>query len=503
MQRERELEERERHLLRLPAPLEQREQPPVVLDRLVERPRQACLVARAGEVRNRLHLVFGREPVVREQAEHLSLSPLVLALEPVGGGAVQRASSIGEQRAICGLLDQRVLEAVLGKRPAPGRSQEVESLELVERVFGSVSLDHCLEQREPELPPERGCGGQHVVVLGRKAVDAGEDDAFDGWRNLDGDVVVEPPQAIRANERVRIDERVDDLFQVERIAFGRFEHPLLEISGERSGSHDGVQKLALGVSRQAHERDLGKQVRHVAGCELPDPPGRMVALVPLGDDEQHGSALADRERGARRAGRRSRRPSGGPRGGSRAGGVRRASRGAPRRLRMCGIAAPPATGPRGDPLHPVPASVPAARRGTGRSRTRARRTDRRLTARSTYANAKLGIVHRRAEPLAQEVAERPVRQRLAVRDAATFEPEPVVRPTGFGQEAALADTGLAHDDEQAAASRLDPRERTRERRVSSRSRPTSGVSTPTTPRCLIASARAWTGRCATTGSAFP
>ena len=84
MQRERELEEDERHLLALAALLEEREKRAVVLDRLVERVLQARLVARAQEVVRGLGLVRGREPVVREQAERLDVALGVALLEPFG-----------------------------------------------------------------------------------------------------------------------------------------------------------------------------------------------------------------------------------------------------------------------------------------------------------------------------------------------------------------------------------------------------------------------------------
>ena len=75
------------------------------------------------------------------------------------------------------------------------------------------------------------------------------------------------------------------------------------------------------------------------------------------------------------------------------------------------------------------------------------------------ADPELRVVHRRAEPLAKEIPEGPVRQRLAVRHAPAFEPEPLVLGAGIGQQAALPDSGLARDDEHAAAAGNDPGER--------------------------------------------
>ena len=76
VQGERELEEDERDLLALAAPLEQRQQVAVVVDRLVERVLVPRLVAGPQQVVDGLLLVLGREPVVREQAEHLVVAVL-------------------------------------------------------------------------------------------------------------------------------------------------------------------------------------------------------------------------------------------------------------------------------------------------------------------------------------------------------------------------------------------------------------------------------------------
>src|SRR6266542_6105097 len=99
-----------------------------MLDRLVERVLLPRPVARAQEVVDRLVLVLGGQPVMREQAQHLRLVAAVALLEPLGGPAVQPRPRRREQRAIGGLLDQRVPEAVLRLRPAPALLEEPEPL---------------------------------------------------------------------------------------------------------------------------------------------------------------------------------------------------------------------------------------------------------------------------------------------------------------------------------------------------------------------------------------
>jgi hypothetical protein len=71
--------------------------------------------------------------------------------------------------------------------------------------------------------------------------------------------------------------------------------------------------------------------------------------------------------------------------------------------------------------------------------------------------AQLGVVERDAEPVSQQLAERPVRHRFAVRRAATFQPQQRPHTLGvrecfaqLGDEAALADAGLAGDEHDTA-----------------------------------------------------
>ena len=69
VQRERELEQHQRHRLPLAAALQQRQQLAVVADRLVERVLLTRAVAGARQVVDRLVLVVGGQPVVGEHAE--------------------------------------------------------------------------------------------------------------------------------------------------------------------------------------------------------------------------------------------------------------------------------------------------------------------------------------------------------------------------------------------------------------------------------------------------
>src|SRR4051794_780653 len=71
------------------------------------------------------------------------------------------------------------------------------------------------------------------------------------------------------------------------------------------------------------------------------------------------------------------------------------------------------------------------------------------------ANAELGLLGSGADPFAaQQVAERPVRQRLAVRDATALEPRapfPLRELAQLVEEPGLADAGVSRDDEDTSA----------------------------------------------------
>jgi hypothetical protein len=93
-----------------------------VPDRLVERVLLAGAIAGRREVRDGLLLVGRAEPVMREQPGDLVLAAGVALLEPLGRHAVHPLPVLLDERSVGRLLDQRVLEAILGLRPAAALS---------------------------------------------------------------------------------------------------------------------------------------------------------------------------------------------------------------------------------------------------------------------------------------------------------------------------------------------------------------------------------------------
>ena len=421
VQRERQLEAHERHLLRLAALLEQRQQHAVVADRLVERVLLPRLVARAHQVVDRLVLVLRREPVVGEQRERV-VGRVGAALEPDRRLAMQAPPLAADDRAVDGLLDQDVLEAKLGLRPAAALAQQVEPLQLAERLAQLLlAAGDAGEQREAEVAAEHRRRGQRLAALGGEAVDAREDHLLDRRRHVDRDVVVEAPAGRGQLQRAGVDERAHELLEEERVALGLREQPPLEVGGQRALADERQQQLALGVAGERLELDRVQPVRQLPRGLLAHRPRGVVGVGALRDDQQDGRVLGHRQQLLGQLQRRL------------VGPVdvfehehdralrRRASRAGGGRPRRCGTAAPPAR----------------ARRGARGTRARGQAEQRRevrvvvvgalageLVERAAQREprAQLGVVEAEAEPVAQQVAERPVLHRLAVGDAAAFEP---------------------------------------------------------------------------------
>src|SRR4051794_13977950 len=181
--------------------------------------------------------------MVRELAGDLVLRSRVALLEPLRGLAVEAVAILRDEGAVRGLLDQDVLEAELRLRPTAAFSEEVEPLELHERVPRASVADHRVEQRETELPPEHGSGRERVVRRRVEAVDAREDHLLDRRRDLHLDRVVEAPALLAVHERAGVDEGADELLQEERVALRRLDDAALHLLRERSLADERVEEL--------------------------------------------------------------------------------------------------------------------------------------------------------------------------------------------------------------------------------------------------------------------
>ena len=425
VQRERELEQHERDLLALAAPLEDRQQLAVVRDRLVERVLLARPVAGAREVRDRLVLVLGAEPVVREQAGDLVLAAGVRLLEPLGGLAVQ---TVARPRATSVRYAASWISACLKRnsgsghrRPSRTRSSRCSSVSAIADLAGSRPATPSSSGRPNCRPSTDAAISASCAVGSRRSMRARITFSTVGGIST-GDLVVEPPAAlVVVHERARVGERAHELLQEERVALGRLEDPLLDVGRQRAGADERVQELAAGVARQRVERELARAVRQLAAHVLLQPPRAVVALGPRGDDEQQGRRVGVAGQPLQELERRGVGPvqvldrdrDGAVGGEAREQGAHHLERavleGLGRELREAGLDVG---------LQREPEQRAEVRVDVGRALAE-QLVD--LPA-ERDAHPELGLVGQDAEPRAQQVPERPVRHRLAVGDAAALEP---------------------------------------------------------------------------------
>ena len=268
MERDRELQEDERDLPVGAAALEQREQRPVVPDRGVQRPFEAGAVAGPRQVEHRLVLRVPGERMVREQAEHLVAVLGVPLLEPAHRLAVELLAVGGEQRPVRGLLDQRVLEPVLGLGPAASLADQVDALELRSATPGAT-------RRRPSRPRAaavRTAGRGRTPPSGRRdrraasrSIRARITFSTVGGITISASWSKRQPSSF-ANEHARLGERADELLEVERVALGSFQDLLFEVRRKRALAEQRDEELAVGVARQGPERELADRCGYCAAA---------------------------------------------------------------------------------------------------------------------------------------------------------------------------------------------------------------------------------------------
>ena len=347
-------------------------------------------------------------------------------------------------------------------------AHQIQPHQVVQRPTHDVRFgpDHGLEQRQPELPAEDRRGHQRLPGAGIQPVDARQDDLLDRGRHLERRVVDEAPTLVVVHHRTGIHERPDQLLQEERIALGGFEDPALHVGGQRVVADERVQQLAAGVARQRFQRHIRDPVRELAGDVLLHAPPRVIALQPGRQDQQERHGLGVREQPLEQLQRRRVGPvqvlehdGHGP--------VLRETRDQLADdlerpiLQRLGRELRETFGRIG--LERQPEQGRQVRRELGRARA-----ERPLDHPAERdADPQLRLVREDADPGPQEVAERPVRQGLSVRDAPALQPqraavlrrtrvEPVVQ---LGQQPRLADPRLAGDEEDAARAREDAGDR--------------------------------------------
>ena len=193
--------------------------------------------------------------VVRENGRVLVFRAVVLD-HPVGERRVQTPSArLGDAR-VRDLARQRVLHRVLGlageRRPATA-ANEVALLEQVEvRPFAFDQVDH---RSFPERPTDDRRGLQRRLLDRGKPIHPGGDDGMDRIRNREPfRDVSDLPTAVPTFERARLDESTHELLEEKRgsLRFCDHERPQLV---RRLPREQLAQHLARNLARQGLEPD--------------------------------------------------------------------------------------------------------------------------------------------------------------------------------------------------------------------------------------------------------
>jgi hypothetical protein len=295
MERERQLEQDERHLLLGAASFQQRQQLPVVADRLVECVFLAGPVACPGEIVERPVLVACGEPVVGEQPERIAQVICLAVLQPFGGAPVQPGACRRDERPVGDLLDQHMLEAVLRLRPPALCADQVGTLQFMQYARNLAVPEHALQQGQAEPPPQRRRGRDDAPALRVQPVESREHHLLHRLRDLHLSLLVETPAAALRHHCAGVHERAHQFLQEERISLRDLEHAAFELGRKRALPHQSVQQLALRLARQRLEGQLAHQMRVLARSELLQAPRGEIPLTALGHRQQQRRALSEGE----------------------------------------------------------------------------------------------------------------------------------------------------------------------------------------------------------------
>ena len=376
-----------------------------------------------------------------------------------------------------------MLEPVLRLRPAAALAHEVEPLQLAQRVAGARS-----SPAHPRAAAGRTAGRAPTAAVSdvvARPGRAGRSRARITFSTVGGTsiarLVVEPPAASSVAARARRRRRASGRAPRGRTGCPRpsLEHALLELGRQRPRADERVRAARARRRRTAPPaRARACRCGNSRGRMLAQRPRRVVALRPLREHEQ--------DRGAPRS-----RPSSRSASCSEVGSAQcrsssathdRAVLGQPREQLADDLERAV--------LQRLGRELGEARARLGLEREPEQRAEVRVDLvgarspnscssrrRSADAHAQLGLVGADAEPLAQQVAERPVRHRLAVGDAPALEPagvgpsrrSPTARSSARSR--LLPIPGSPRDEQDpAAARRQSARALRRRRRARARGR---------------------------------
>jgi hypothetical protein len=263
----------------------------VVLERLFLGVDPARHVARFQEVVRRPLGLVSLGEVTAEDSVRLGRIFDCELLEGIADAAVQRATSALGQAGVRSLLDEPMPETVFRRRPPPLLDDELEPLELRQRLPQLLLRCHSFQQRQPESAADHR-GNADDLLRGRaQPVEPGLQRLLDEHRNPElGDADCQLVAPVLASKGTALDEVAQRLLEEERVAAGPVEKEVRDACG-KLGVHDR-ERL---VPSQRTELELAVAVRITLPGELAELPGAVLALGSVEEDERDRLFLGERE----------------------------------------------------------------------------------------------------------------------------------------------------------------------------------------------------------------
>ncbi len=138
-------------------------------------------------------------------------------------GTGMETRSLGLEESVVGdILGERMLEEVLEVGLVRSLADEVGALEIRQGRIELIGRGrHLPDDVVEELPSDDRCFLEHAPPAGLETIDPGRDHAADRRRHICVDEAArDAPAAVGFDECARLDQRVDDLLEVEGIAVG-------------------------------------------------------------------------------------------------------------------------------------------------------------------------------------------------------------------------------------------------------------------------------------------
>src|SRR5919106_5061314 len=248
----------------------------------VDRPRR---IARLEEVLHRFLRGVCDFEVPRQEPVGLLRRLLEDLLERVADPVMELLPLRLHEARVRDLLHEPVPEAVLRVGAPANLDDQVEALELGERVGELIVRNEALEQRLAKGTPDHGCDVHDLARLRVEPVEPRLQSTLHERRHrqlVDADR--ERPVAVPPLEHAAFDQVAEGLLEEERVAAG----PLRQELGDRVGNltvRGVADQLTRGVARERPQLDLLVAVRVTLARALSQAPRAVLALASVQEEE--------------------------------------------------------------------------------------------------------------------------------------------------------------------------------------------------------------------------